>query len=93
MEDENGSELRIVSGSFADPYILVLRDDSSVIILQADANGEMEEIDRGDALLSTKWLSGCIHQSPTTGDKALAYLLSAEGGLHVRLGFSLPSEF
>ncbi|KAB2573936.1 Cleavage/polyadenylation specificity factor A subunit [Lasiodiplodia theobromae] len=87
MEDENGSELRIVSASFADPYILVLRDDSSVIILQADANGEMEEIDRGDALLSTKWLSGCIHQSPTTGDKALAYLLSAEGGLHV---YALP---
>lgn len=84
MEDENGSELRIISASFADPYILVIRDDSSVIILQADANGEMEEIDRGDTLLSTKWLSGCIHQSPSTGDKALAYLLTAEGGLHVR---------
>ncbi|GME22477.1 Cleavage/polyadenylation specificity factor A subunit [Neofusicoccum parvum] len=87
MEDENGSELRIISASFADPYILVIRDDSSVIVLQADANGEMEEIDRGDTLLSTKWLSGCIHQSPSTGDKALAYLLTAEGGLHV---FELP---
>ncbi|OJD29457.1 cleavage and polyadenylation specificity factor subunit [Diplodia corticola] len=83
MEDENGSELRIVSASFADPYILVLRDDSSVIILQADANGEMEEMDRGDGLLSTKWLSGCIHQSSSTGAHAVAYLLSAEGGLHV----------
>ncbi|KAH7025390.1 CPSF A subunit region-domain-containing protein [Macrophomina phaseolina] len=87
MEDENGSELRIISASFADPYILVIRDDSSVIVLQADANGEVEEIDRGDTLLSTKWLSGCIHQSQSTGEKALAYLLSAEGGLHI---FELP---
>ncbi|KAK8181710.1 CPSF A subunit region-domain-containing protein [Phyllosticta capitalensis] len=83
MEDENDQELRIISTSFCDPYIMVLREDSSVIVLQADSNGEMEEIDRGDALLSTKWLSGCIHKSASTGNKPLVYLLSAEGGLHV----------
>ncbi|KAK7541054.1 CPSF A subunit region-domain-containing protein [Phyllosticta citribraziliensis] len=89
MEDENDQELRIISTSFCDPYILIHREDSSVIILQADSNGEMEEIDRGDAVLSTKWLSGCIHKSASTGDKPLVYLLSAEGGLHV---FD-PSDF
>lgn len=90
MEDENDQELRIISTSFCDPYIMVLREDSSVIVLQADSNGEMEEIDRGDALLSTKWLSGCIHKSASTGNKPLVYLLSAEGGLHVR--FLFPNQ-
>ncbi|KAF2085680.1 hypothetical protein K490DRAFT_46246 [Saccharata proteae CBS 121410] len=87
MEDENGAELRIISASFADPYILILRDDSSVIVLEADSKGEMEEIDRGDALLASKWLSGAIYRSAYTNDKALLYLLSAEGGLQV---FELP---
>ncbi|KAF2146970.1 uncharacterized protein K452DRAFT_315154 [Aplosporella prunicola CBS 121167] len=88
MEDENGNELRIISASFADPYVLILRDDSSVIVLEASANGEMEEMDRGDALLATKWLSGCIFKSAVTGGKPLVHLLSDEGGMHV---FELPN--
>lgn len=87
MEDEaTGAEPKIISVSFADPYILVLRDDSSVIVLQADDSGDIEEIERGDAILATRWLSGSIYKSSVTDNKALVCLLSAEGGLHV--GFS-----
>lgn len=85
MEDEvTGVELTVVSASFCDPYLLVVRDDSSVMVLEADSTGEMEEIERGDALLGSKWLSGCVYKGPVTNDKALAFLLSAEGGLRVR---------
>ncbi|KAJ9669033.1 mRNA cleavage and polyadenylation factor subunit [Coniosporium apollinis] len=88
MEDEaTGADPKIISVSFADPYILVLRDDSSVIVLQADDSGDIEEIERGDAILATRWLSGSIYKSPVTDNKALVCLLSAEGGLHI---FELP---
>jgi len=85
MEDEiTGVELKVVGASFCDPYLLVVRDDSSVMVLEANKDGEMEEIERGDALLASKWLSGCIYKGPVTDNKTLAFLLSAEGGLHVR---------
>ncbi|KAF2836291.1 hypothetical protein M501DRAFT_997028 [Patellaria atrata CBS 101060] len=89
MEDEaTDVELKIVSVSFSDPYLLVLRDDSSVIILQVDDKGEIEEVDKGDGITNTKWISGNIYSSPWTNNKAIALLLNAEGGLHV---FELPN--
>ena len=93
MEDEeSGAELRITNTSFADPYILVLRDDSSVAILQADEIGDIEELESG-GLSKTQWLSGCLFRSPTFGERTLAFLLTVEGGLRVcpRLPFSFLS--
>ncbi|KAK5165677.1 hypothetical protein LTR04_000989, partial [Oleoguttula sp. CCFEE 6159] len=89
MEDEiTDAELKVVSASFADPYLLILRDDASAQVLEADSNGDIDELERGDALLATKWLSGCVYKSPSVGGKALVFLLSAEGGLHI---FELPN--
>lgn len=83
MEDEEtGAELRIISASFADPYLLVLRDDSSVTLLQADGNGDIEEIE-AEGLKSTRWLSSCLYKPPSADGNAVAFLLNDEGGLHV----------
>ena len=83
MEDEeSGAELRIINTSFADPYILVLRDDCSVAILQADEIGDIEELESG-GLSKTQWLSGCLFKSPTFGERTLVFLLTVEGGLRV----------
>jgi len=75
--------MNVISASFTDPYALILCDDSSIRLLQANKSGEIEEIERSDALLANKWLSGCMYKGAVTGDKPLAFLLSAEGGLHV----------
>jgi cleavage and polyadenylation specificity factor subunit 1 len=82
-DEESGAELRIINSSFADPYLLILRDDSSVKIFKAIGNDEVEEMD-ASGLLSTKWLSASLFKSSTLNE-TFAFLLTPEGGLHVCL--------
>lgn len=98
-DDDTGAEPKIISASFADPFILLLRDDSSIFVAQCDDNNELEEIEReDDALLATKWLTGCLYRDSTgiftsfepaksqnTGKNVMMFLLSAGGALHVGL--------
>src|SRR5438876_10335062 len=102
FDDVTGAEPKIISASFADPYLLLVRDDSSVLILVSDESGEIEEFDRSEALLSTQWLSGCLYtdrdgvlaaskesiRNPQRPD-ILMLLLTAEGCLQV----SSPRRF
>ncbi|KAK6001203.1 hypothetical protein QM012_003286 [Aureobasidium pullulans] len=88
IDEETDAELTVVHSSFCDPYLLLLREDSSLQILQVDKSGDLDELERGDAALASKWLSGSVYRSEKTGDKALAFLLSAEGGLSI---FELPN--
>ena len=92
VDEATDAELKILHSSFADPYLLILRDDSSVSILKAENNGDVEEIDKEAALNATRWISGCLYKSTHPDSGVLAYLLSVEGGLHVRLR-SLSSVF
>lgn len=86
ISDEDIDEERtIVSASIVDPYVAIVRDDSSIVVLQTDGNGEIDEIEKGDALLATTWLSASIYRGKGNDGQALLYLLSAEGGLYVRL--------
>jgi cleavage and polyadenylation specificity factor subunit 1 len=96
FDDNTGAEPKIVSASFADPYLLLVRDDASVLILVSDESGEIEECDRSEALLSTQWLSGCLYtdrdgvlvaskENIRNSQKPdiLMFLLTAEGCLQV----------
>jgi cleavage and polyadenylation specificity factor subunit 1 len=96
-DDDTGAEPKIISASFADPFILLLRDDSSIFVAQCDDNNELEEVEReDDALLSTNWLTGCLYIDSTgifasvqsdkghkAGENVMIFLLSAGGALHV----------
>ena len=97
FDDDTGAEPKIVSASFADPFLLLLRDDASIFVAQCDDNNELEEIEReDDALLSTKWLAGCLYTDSTgafsqtqsdkghkIGENVMMFLLSSGGALHV----------
>ncbi|KAK4896789.1 mRNA cleavage and polyadenylation factor subunit [Elasticomyces elasticus] len=84
-DDEGDQELGVVGTSFADPYLLVLRDDSSVVVLKVDEAGEVEPLDlEGSALGQGRWVSGCVFAG--LGGPA-AWLLNGDGGLQV---FALP---
>ncbi|KAK4157753.1 protein cft1 [Chaetomidium leptoderma] len=97
LDEETGAEPRAVSASIADPFLLIVRDDSSAFIAQMDSNNELEELDKDDqALVTTKWLTGCLY-ADTSGVFAeevngkgvkpapsiLMFLLSASGALHI----------
>jgi cleavage and polyadenylation specificity factor subunit 1 len=97
LDEETGAEPRAISASIADPFLLLIRDDSSVFIAQIDSNNELEELEKEDTkLLSTKWLTGCLYkdthgvfadEKPDKTAKAeesiVMFLLSSSGALHV----------
>jgi cleavage and polyadenylation specificity factor subunit 1 len=82
-DEITGVELKFIGASFCDPYVLLLRDDSSIIIFQATTSGELEELERGDGVLAANWLSASIYKSASTEDKTLFFGLTAEGALRV----------
>lgn len=97
-EEETGLEPKIISASIADPFLLLVRDDSSINVIMCEDNNELEEQDRvDDALLATKWLTGCLYtdthgvfgdnsdKGQSLGDGVLLFLLSASGALHVSI--------
>lgn len=100
LDEETGAEPRITSASIVDPYLLLIRDDSSVFIAQIDSDNELEEVAKPDGpLKSIKWSSGCLyndtqgafqatiggqHQSDDC-HRIMMFLLSSTGALHVRL--------
>jgi cleavage and polyadenylation specificity factor subunit 1 len=96
-DDDTGAEPNIISASFADPYLLCIRDDSSIFVAQCNNDSELEEVERDDnELLETKWLTGCLYTDSTgvfagirsdkgqnAQDNTIMFLLSAKGALHV----------
>lgn len=95
MEDEEtGAEPRVLSASICDPYLLLIRDDSSAFIAEMNSDDELEEIEKVDSILgATKWVSGCLY-ADTTGEfcegqlekgssKIFMFLLSVTGSLQV----------
>ncbi|CAG8956883.1 hypothetical protein HYFRA_00012338 [Hymenoscyphus fraxineus] len=102
MEDEDtGIEPNIVSASLADPFVLLIRDDASIYVANCDESYDLEEVEREDeALLTTKWLTGCLYKDTTGvfasgqsdaaqeyGKNVMMFLLSAGGALHI---YALP---
>lgn len=100
-DEDTGVEPKIISASFADPFVLLIRDDASIFIAQCDDDNELEELDRADdTLLSTKWLAGCLYwdsmgvfasnrsdKGIKVGENVMMFLLSAGGALHI---YALP---
>jgi cleavage and polyadenylation specificity factor subunit 1 len=60
--DEDTSDERMaVSASLADPYIAILRDDSTLMLLQADDSGDLDEVELNDSATAGKWRSCCLY--------------------------------
>ncbi|TWU76228.1 mRNA cleavage and polyadenylation factor subunit [Metarhizium rileyi] len=103
LDEDTGAEPRAMSASIVDPYLLLIRDDSSVFIALMHSNNELEEVLKPDGpLKSTKWTSGCLHNDTqgifqnTVGeqqandkdiDRIMMFLLSSAGALHI---YALP---
>ncbi|KAH6657741.1 CPSF A subunit region-domain-containing protein [Truncatella angustata] len=101
VDEETGAEPRVVNASIADPFLMLVRDDSSVFVAKMDKNLELEELEKeDDFLLSTKWLTGCLYEDSTgifaklqsdrgmePGESIVMFLLSGNGALHI---YTLP---
>ena len=76
-------ELKVVNASFADPYVLIRRDDMHVTILKADERGEIDELDIGETINNDEWVSGCLYRSSDSNEITVVCLLSPQGSLKV----------
>lgn len=99
LDEETGAEPRVISASIVDPYLLLLREDSSILVAQITNHNELEELDKEDeTIVSTKWLSGCLYKDSrglfapvqtdkgtSTSESVFLFLLNAIGELHVRI--------
>ncbi|KAI9894932.1 MAG: mRNA cleavage and polyadenylation factor subunit [Vezdaea aestivalis] len=96
IDELTGEEPAVVSASFADPYVLVIRDDDSIFVMKCDDHGEIDEVERGDPLVAKQWISGSLYcdfrrafdppGANSSGKKEspiLMFLLTANGGLHI----------
>jgi cleavage and polyadenylation specificity factor subunit 1 len=73
--DEDTSEERTaLRASFAEQYLFIIRDDQSMLLLQVDESGDLDEMSLGEGLTSCSWLSGSLyadkhrHFLPLVGD-------------------------
>ncbi|PSK60594.1 hypothetical protein B9Z65_744 [Elsinoe australis] len=87
LDANTDEELQVLHSSFCYPYLLLIRGDATIQLLKADASGELEEVESGDSLKSTKWLSACLYGSAAADKNPLCFLLSDSGGLTI---FELP---
>jgi hypothetical protein len=97
LDEDTGAEPRAMSASIADPYLLIIRDDSSAFIAKVDSSNELEELGKEDqTLVNTKWLTGCLYTDTAAvfaeevagkgakpAQSILLFLLSATGALYV----------
>ena len=96
IESDTGP--KVISASFADPYVLLIRDDSSAIVLTADENGDLDEISQSESFKAGDWLSGSLYEdsndvlrleypeeSEDEAGNVLMFLLNSRVGLQVRL--------
>lgn len=97
-DDTTGAEPKVTFADFSDPYVLLIRDDSSVMVLRADESGDLDEVEQGEAVREDQWVSGSLYEDSNdvlrleTGDdnedeagNVLMFLLSGGGGLQVGL--------
>lgn len=55
-------ERTVQSASFSEPYLLITLDNQSVVILQADEHGDLDNIPVEGIVSSTRWLTGCLYK-------------------------------
>ncbi|GAM85892.1 hypothetical protein ANO11243_039020 [Dothideomycetidae sp. 11243] len=81
IDASTDEELQVIHASFCDPYLLLLRSDSSVQLLKADATGELDEVEGSELQKEAKWLSACLYQPADSQLEPMCFLLNERGGL------------
>jgi len=93
-----------VSASLVDPYIAILRDDASLLLLQADASGDLDEVSLPDDIANVKCRSICLYHDKSrtftaasrgdAGDAGdmLLFLLTSDHKISVSISYKTDDE-
>lgn len=103
VDEDSGSEARIATAHIMDPYVVIVKDDNTALLLKADKKGELEEIELPEFPEVTKFVSASIFTDETnffdtkrfytkgkdsTGPCQLLTLLTEDGSIRL---LSLPN--
>jgi cleavage and polyadenylation specificity factor subunit 1 len=94
VDDETNAEAKATSASFADPFVLIVKDDSSLLLLKTDKKGELDEVDLSPQLANGKHTSACLYRDrqgiftgqstpKETGMMCVLATLSPDGALSI----------
>jgi cleavage and polyadenylation specificity factor subunit 1 len=61
VDEDSGSDTRALRASFLDPFVLILKDDGTLLLLKADKSGELEELE----FTTDKYLSATLYNDTT----------------------------
>ncbi|KAG2415737.1 hypothetical protein HFD88_006928 [Aspergillus terreus] len=64
-DEDTSDEHPAVSASVTDPYVAILRDDSTLLLLRVDDSGDVDEVEMPDDMAAHKWLSSCLYLDKT----------------------------
>lgn len=95
-DETTGAEPKVVSASFADPYLLLIRDDEKITLLRVDESGDLDEVEQDPSLQEKNFRSGSLYddikgffrleselETEDDAGTVLMFLLTVEGGLQV----------
>ena len=61
VDEDAGAEAKVVNVGFATPYVLIVKDDSTILLLKADKKGELDEMDLPLKVANGRFLSASIY--------------------------------
>lgn len=85
MVDTNDGDLLVQHSFILDPYVLLIRNDATCVILKTNANGELDEMPLGSLIRENPWRSGCLYATKDKSPSTLLCLLSVGGTLLVSI--------
>jgi cleavage and polyadenylation specificity factor subunit 1 len=103
VDEDSGSEARVATAHVMDPYIAIVKEDNTALLLKVDKKGELEEIELPEFSEGTKFVSASIFTDDTnffdtkrfyanakapTGSTQLLTLLTEDGSIRL---LSLPN--
>lgn len=93
-DEDTSDERPALYASFTDPYLAIIRSDASLLLLQADDSGDIDEVELTEDIVGEEWRSCCLYQdksgmfSPAASHNAgelCLILLSSECKLSVSI--------
>lgn len=64
-DDDSNDERMAISASFADSCLVILRDDSTLLFLQSDESGDLDEVILHEQLAEKSWISCSLYYDKT----------------------------
>ena len=77
-DEDDSTEVKASSASFADPHVLIVKDDSNLLLLKADRSGELDEVETPTRIADTKAISAVLYEDTLDSFDSKRYYADAE---------------